>query len=127
MFRLLLSHLQAEYTIILGSYFNYNGSVVILLGPVYCICLANIVVYLICCSSRASWCDLSIFWTNCRTVRYPSQSQSHITTDSRSANRSRCQAPIWDSRPIFLSPWYFLETVAGLLFCGALSEERTGL
>jgi hypothetical protein len=38
-----------------------------------------------------------------------------------------CQAPIWDPRPIFHSPWNFLQTVAGLLFCNALSDERTGL
>jgi hypothetical protein len=29
----LAGHLQAEYTIILGSYFNYNGSVVFLCIP----------------------------------------------------------------------------------------------
>jgi hypothetical protein len=33
-----------------------------------------------------------------------SQSQSHIMTDSQSASLSWCQAPIWDPRPIFLSP-----------------------
>jgi hypothetical protein len=31
------------------------------------------------------------------------ESQSHITTDSRSASPSWCQAPIWDPRPVFLS------------------------
>jgi hypothetical protein len=35
----------------------------------------------------------------------PIQSQSHITTDIQSASPSWCQAPIWDLRPIFLSPW----------------------
>jgi hypothetical protein len=34
------------------------------------------------------------------------RSRSHISTD--------CQAPIWDPRPILLSPWNFLQTVAGL-------------
>jgi hypothetical protein len=37
-----------------------------------------------------------------------SQSQSYITTDSRSASPFWCQAPIWDPRSIFLSPWNFL-------------------
>jgi hypothetical protein len=32
------------------------------------------------------------------------QSQSHIMTDSQSASLSWYQAPIWDLRPIFLSP-----------------------
>jgi hypothetical protein len=32
------------------------------------------------------------------------QSQSHITTDTQSASPSWCQAPIWDTQPIFLSP-----------------------
>jgi hypothetical protein len=56
-----------------------------------------------------------------------SQSQSHITTDSQSASPSWCQAPIWDPRPIFLSPWDFLLDSYCLLFCSALSDERTGL
>jgi hypothetical protein len=51
-----------------------------------------------------------------------SQSQSHITTD----NQSWCQVPIWDMRLIFLSPWDFLQTVEGLLFCSVLSDERMG-
>jgi hypothetical protein len=37
-----------------------------------------------------------------------SQSHSHITTDNQSASPSWCQAPIWDPRPIFLSPRDFL-------------------
>jgi hypothetical protein len=37
-------------------------------------------------------------------------SRSHIATDSQSAS----QAPIWDPRPTLLSPWNFLQTVAGL-------------
>jgi hypothetical protein len=41
----------------------------------------------------------SIFWLLC-------QSQSHITTNSQSTSRSWRQAPIWDPRPIFLSPWF---------------------
>jgi hypothetical protein len=31
---------------------------------------------------------------------------------SQSASLSWCQAPIWDTRTIFLSPWNFLQTVA---------------
>jgi hypothetical protein len=34
----LVGYLQAEYTIILGSCFTHNGSVVLLLGSIYCIC-----------------------------------------------------------------------------------------
>jgi hypothetical protein len=37
-----------------------------------------------------------------------SQSQSYITTDSQLASPSWCQAPIYDQRPIYLSPWNFL-------------------
>jgi hypothetical protein len=37
--------------------------------------------------------------------------QSHITTDSELASPSLCQAPIWDPRPIFLSPWNFFRQV----------------
>jgi hypothetical protein len=33
-----------------------------------------------------------------------SQSQSHVMADNQSASPSWCQAPIWDPRPIFLSP-----------------------
>jgi hypothetical protein len=54
-------------------------------------------------------------------------SQSHITTDNQSASPSWCQAPIWDPRPIILSPWDFLLDSYCLLFCSALSDERTGL
>jgi hypothetical protein len=42
-----------------------------------------------------------------------------ITNDSQSASQSWCQTSIWDPRPIFLSPWNFLWTLAGLLFCSA--------
>jgi hypothetical protein len=63
----------------------------------------------------------------CRDIEWIGWSWSHITTDSRSARPPWCRAPIWDPRPIFLSPCNFLETVAGLLFCSALSDERTGL
>jgi hypothetical protein len=34
---------------------------------------------------------------------------------------------MWESRPIFLSPWDFLLDSCGLLFCSALSDERMGL
>jgi hypothetical protein len=66
------------------------------------------------------------------TTRLPTnsgqnQSQSHITIDNQPASPSWCQAPIWDPRPIFLSPWDFLLDSYCLLFCSALSDERTGL
>jgi hypothetical protein len=56
-----------------------------------------------------------------------SQSRSHITTDNLSASPSWCQAPIWDLRPIFPSPWDFLLYSYCLLFYSALSDEKTGL
>jgi hypothetical protein len=51
----------------------------------------------------------------------------NFATDSQSASLSWCQAPIWDLWSIFISPWNFLQTYACLLFCSALSDERTGL
>jgi hypothetical protein len=52
-----------------------------------------------------------------------SQSQSYVTTDGQWASLSWCQGPIWGLRIDF----YYCQTVAGLLICGALSDERTGL
>jgi hypothetical protein len=60
-------------------------------------------------------------------ISFWSWSWSSFATDSQSASLSWCQAAIWDPRPIFLFPWKFLQTVACLLFCSALSDERTGL
>jgi hypothetical protein len=56
---------------------------------------------------------------------YPaeSESESYVTTDGQSASLSWNKAPIWGLRPDF----YYCQTVAGLLMCGALSDERTGL
>jgi hypothetical protein len=51
------------------------------------------------------------------------QSQSYVTTDSQSVSLSWYKAPMWGLRPDL----YFCQTVAGLLICGALSDERTGL
>jgi hypothetical protein len=50
-------------------------------------------------------------------------SQSYVTTDSQSASLSWNKAPLWGLRPDL----YYCLTVAGLLFWGALSDERTGL
>jgi hypothetical protein len=61
-----------------------------------------------------------------RRVKRTFSSQSHITTDNQLASPSWCQAPIWDPRPIFLSPSDFLLDSYCLLFCSALSDERTG-
>jgi hypothetical protein len=65
--------------------------------------------------------------TRFHTSRFILKSQSHITTNNQSASLSWCQASIWDPRPIFLSPWDFLLDSCCLLFCSALSDERTDL
>jgi hypothetical protein len=44
-------------------------------------------------------------------------------TDVQSASLVCNKTPTWDIRPNF----YYCQTVAGLLVCGALSEERTDL
>jgi hypothetical protein len=59
--------------------------------------------------------------------RHLSWSWSEFTTDSQSVSQSWCQTPIWNPRPISISPWNFLWTVVVLLFCSAHSDERTGL
>jgi hypothetical protein len=51
------------------------------------------------------------------------QSRSYVTIDGQSASLSGCQAPIWGPKQDF----YYCQTVAGLLKCGALTGERTGL
>jgi hypothetical protein len=51
------------------------------------------------------------------------QSQSYVTTDGQSASVSWNKASIWGLQPDF----YYCQTVAALLMCGALSDERTGL
>jgi hypothetical protein len=49
---------------------------------------------------------------------------SHVMTDGQSASQSRCQTPSGTPRPDF----YYCRTVAVLsMWCGALSDERTGL
>jgi hypothetical protein len=49
--------------------------------------------------------------------------QSYVTTDGQPDSLSWNKTPIWGLR----SDLYYCQTVAGLLMCGALSEERTGL
>jgi hypothetical protein len=53
---------------------------------------------------------------------YLSKSKSHY---DRPTSPSWCQAPIWDPRPIFLSPRDSLLDSYCLLFYSALSDERT--
>jgi hypothetical protein len=53
----------------------------------------------------------------------PSESESYITTDGQLASLSWNKSPIWGLRPDF----YYCQTVARLLICGALSDVRTGL
>jgi hypothetical protein len=52
-----------------------------------------------------------------------SESESYVTTDGQSASLSWNKASIWGLRPDF----YSCQTIAGLLMCAALSDERTGL
>jgi hypothetical protein len=79
-------------------------------------------------SGSSPWPDFLFLFDNCGflevgapslTRKYQSQSQSHITTNSP----SWCQAPIWDPRPIFLSPWNFFGQLR-VLFRSALSSGR---
>jgi hypothetical protein len=49
----------------------------------------------------------------------------YLTAHSQLAGPSWCQAPIWDTRAIFLSPWNFLCTVVSFLFWSGISEEST--
>jgi hypothetical protein len=49
-----------------------------------------------------------------------------LTTDNQSASPSWCQAPIWDPRPIFLSPSVLLLDGCSLVFCSVLSSESKG-
>jgi hypothetical protein len=56
-------------------------------------------------------------------LNYPSESESYVTTDGRSASLSWNKAPIWGLRPDL----YYCLTFAGLLMWGALTDERTGL
>jgi hypothetical protein len=51
------------------------------------------------------------------------ESESHVTTDSQSASLSWNKAPIWVLRP----DCYYCQTVAGLLMCDSVSDEKTGL
>jgi hypothetical protein len=51
------------------------------------------------------------------------ESESYITIDGQPTSLSWNKAPIWGIRPDF----YYYQTVAVLLFWGALSDERTGL
>jgi hypothetical protein len=52
-----------------------------------------------------------------------SQSQSYVTTDGQPASLTWNKAPIWGLRPNL----DYCLTVASLLICCALSDERTGL
>jgi hypothetical protein len=63
------------------------------------------------------WKATCISWTT------SSQSQNYVTADGESASLSWNKAPIWGLWPDF----YYCQTVSGLLMCGALSDERTGL
>jgi hypothetical protein len=51
------------------------------------------------------------------------ESEFYVTTDGQSASLQWTKASIWGLRPDL----YYCWTVAGLLMCGALSNERTGL
>jgi hypothetical protein len=53
-------------------------------------------------------------------IKYTSQSQSYVMTDSQSASLPWNKVPIWGLRPGL----YYCQTVAGLLMWGTLSDER---
>jgi hypothetical protein len=59
------------------------------------------------CRPSSSWCRAPS--GRCRSRN---RSRSQIMTDSQSSSQSWCQGPIWDPRPILLSPWNFLQIVA---------------
>jgi hypothetical protein len=54
---------------------------------------------------------------------YRLESESYVTTDGQPASLSWNKAPFWGLRPDL----YYRLKVEGLLICGALSVERTGL
>jgi hypothetical protein len=60
---------------------------------------------------------------NCLNFQLNWLRATYITTDGQSASLSWYQAPIWGLWPDF----YYCQTLAGLLICGAISDERTGL
>jgi hypothetical protein len=60
-----------------------------------------------------TWLDLGIC-----------SSRSYITTDCQSASLSWCQAPIWDSQPLFLLP--SLINFTGLLMWGGAPSPTIG-
>jgi hypothetical protein len=52
-----------------------------------------------------------------------SESESYVMTNGQSGSLSWNKAPIWGLWPDF----YYCQTIAGLLMCGALSDERMDL
>jgi hypothetical protein len=63
-----------------------------------------------------------LLWLNDWTESEP-QFESYVTTDGQSASLSWNKAPIWGIIPDL----YYCQTVAGLLMCALLSDERTSL
>jgi hypothetical protein len=61
--------------------------------------------------------------SHCVSKLLCNECESYVTTDGQSASLSWYKAPIWGLRPDL----YYCLTVAGLLMCGALSDERRGL
>jgi hypothetical protein len=76
-----------------------------------CLCLFHVWYCIVACfsdSGRALMDSIQRTSPRYNTLLRPQSRRSHITTDSQSASPFWCQAPIWDPRPIFLSPWNFL-------------------
>jgi hypothetical protein len=75
-------------------------------------------------SKPTQFCDmLHIVAGNSKFAQIINESESYVTTDGQSASLSWNKVPIWGLRPDF----YYCQIVAGLLMCGALSDDRTGL
>jgi hypothetical protein len=77
------------------------------------------------CCTITRFCHHCTYSISCHRQSLPdnvSQRQDYITTDSQSASPSWCQAPIWDTRQIYLSPWNFFRQ---LLVCYFVAPSLT--
>jgi hypothetical protein len=73
---------------------------------------------------------ISVLYSRTLTTRPQRQSsRSHITTNSQSASQSWCLAPIWNPRPILLSPFcsFVAPSLTRGLVCNLLVQLLLGL